>query len=199
MNCELPDVQAGFRKGRGTRNQIANIRWIMEKAKEFQKNIYFCFIEYTKAFVVIHTVKGFHAVNEAGVDVFLELLCFFQDPANFGNLISGSSASSKPNLYIWKFLVHILLKPILLPENSGPWEVGVKSRNQEIWGGEKRTPKQGQGWLSPSSPEDSEQVSSKIQDPPWTSAPRRPKSFQNLATAVPLPWSPESEGLSCPV
>ena len=50
MNRELPDVQAGFRKGRGTRDQIANIRWIMEKAREFQKNIYFCFIEYTKAF-----------------------------------------------------------------------------------------------------------------------------------------------------
>ena len=50
MNHELPDVQAGFRKGRGTRNQIANIRWIMEKAREFQKNIYFCFIDYANVF-----------------------------------------------------------------------------------------------------------------------------------------------------
>jgi len=50
MNCELSDVQAGFRKGRGTRDQIANIRWIIEKPREFQKNIYFCFIDYTKAF-----------------------------------------------------------------------------------------------------------------------------------------------------
>ena len=50
MNRELPDVQAGFRKGRGTRDQIANIHWIMEKAREFQKNIYFCFIDYAKAF-----------------------------------------------------------------------------------------------------------------------------------------------------
>ena len=50
LNCELPDVQAGFRKGRGTRNQIANIRWIRKKAREFQKNIYFCFIDYAKAF-----------------------------------------------------------------------------------------------------------------------------------------------------
>ena len=50
MNHELPDVQAGFRKGRGTRNQIANILWIIEKAREFQKNIYFCFIDYPKAF-----------------------------------------------------------------------------------------------------------------------------------------------------
>ena len=50
VNHELPDVQTGFRKGRGTRDQIANIRWIMEKAREFQKNIYFCFIDYAKAF-----------------------------------------------------------------------------------------------------------------------------------------------------
>ena len=50
VNHEFPDVQAGFRKGRGTRNQIANICWIIEKAREFQKNIYFCFIDYTKAF-----------------------------------------------------------------------------------------------------------------------------------------------------
>ena len=49
MNLELPDVQAGFRKGRGTRNQIGNIGWAIEKAREFQKNIYFCFIDYTKA------------------------------------------------------------------------------------------------------------------------------------------------------
>ena len=50
VNCELPDVQAGFRKSRGTRDQIVNIHWIMEKAKEFQKNIYFCFIDYAKVF-----------------------------------------------------------------------------------------------------------------------------------------------------
>ena len=50
MNCELPDVQAGFRKGRETRDQIANIRWIIKKGREFQKNIYFCFIDYVKAF-----------------------------------------------------------------------------------------------------------------------------------------------------
>ena len=58
VNHELPDVQAGFRKGRGTRDQIANIRWIIEKAREFQKNIYFCFIDYAKAFVWITTNSG---------------------------------------------------------------------------------------------------------------------------------------------
>ena len=57
MNHKLPDVQAGFRKGRGTRDQIANIRWIIEKAREFQKNIYFCFIDYAKAFDCLHHNK----------------------------------------------------------------------------------------------------------------------------------------------
>ena len=55
MNCELPDVQAGFKKSRGTRDQIANTHWIITKAREFQKNIYFCFIDYAKAFVWIPT------------------------------------------------------------------------------------------------------------------------------------------------
>ena len=54
VNCELPDVQAGFRKGRGTRDQIANIHWILEKRREFQKNIYFCFIDYAKAFDCVY-------------------------------------------------------------------------------------------------------------------------------------------------
>ena len=58
VNHELPDVQTGFRKGRGTRDQIANIRWIIGKAKEFQRNIYFCFIDYTKDFVWITTYCG---------------------------------------------------------------------------------------------------------------------------------------------
>ena len=57
MNHELSDVQAGFRKGRGTRGQIANIRWIMEKAREFQKNIYFCFIDYAKPLTVWITIN----------------------------------------------------------------------------------------------------------------------------------------------
>ena len=62
-------------------------------------------------FVVIHTVKGFHIVNQAEIDVFLELSCFFRDPADVGNLISGSSAFSKTSLNIRKFAVHVLLKP----------------------------------------------------------------------------------------
>ena len=62
-------------------------------------------------FVVIYTVEGFGVVNQAEVDVFLELSCFFNDPTDVGNLISGSSAFSKTSLNIWKFTVHILLKP----------------------------------------------------------------------------------------
>ena len=64
-------------------------------------------------FVVIHTVKGFGIVNKAEVDVFLEFSCFFHDPVDVGNLISGSSAFSKPSLNIWNFTVHVLPKPDL--------------------------------------------------------------------------------------
>ena len=64
-------------------------------------------------FIVIHTVKGFGIVNKAEVDVFLEISCFFDDPMDVGNLTSGSSAFSKSSLNIWKFSVHVLLKPSL--------------------------------------------------------------------------------------
>ena len=64
-------------------------------------------------FIVIHTVKGFGIVNKAEVDVFLELSCFFYDPAEAGNLISGASAFSKSSLNVWNFSVHVLLKPHL--------------------------------------------------------------------------------------
>ena len=67
MNCELPDVQAGFGKGRGTRDQIANIHWIMEKAREFQKNIYFCFIDYAKAFDCVDHSKLWKILKEMGI------------------------------------------------------------------------------------------------------------------------------------
>ena len=67
MNCELPDVQAGFRKGRGTKDQIANICWIMEKAREFQKNIYFCFIDYAKASDCVDPKKLWKILKEMGI------------------------------------------------------------------------------------------------------------------------------------
>ena len=67
MNWELPDVQAGFRKGRGTRDQIANTHWIMEKAREFQKNVYFCFIDYAEAFDCVDHNKLWKILKEMGI------------------------------------------------------------------------------------------------------------------------------------
>ena len=67
VNGELPDVQAGFRKGRGTRDQIANTHWIMEKAREFQKNIYFCFTDYAKAFDCVDHNKLWKILKEMGI------------------------------------------------------------------------------------------------------------------------------------
>ena len=67
VNHEIPDVQAGFRKGRGTRDQIANIRWIIKTAREFQKNIYFCFIDYAKAFDCVNHNKLWKILKEMGI------------------------------------------------------------------------------------------------------------------------------------
>ena len=74
MNRELPDVQAGFRKGRGTRDQIANIHWIIKKAKEFQRNIYFCFIDYVKAFDCVDHNKLWKILQEMGIQDHLTCL-----------------------------------------------------------------------------------------------------------------------------
>ena len=76
MNCELPDVQAGFRKGRGTREQIANIHWIIEKAKEFQKNIYFCFTDYVKVFDYVDHNKLWKILKETGIPD--HLICLWE-------------------------------------------------------------------------------------------------------------------------
>ena len=74
---------------------------------------YFQLFKNFPKFVVIYTVKGFSVVNEAEVGVFLKFFCFFYNPIDVGNLVSGSSALSKSRLYIWKFLVHVILKPSL--------------------------------------------------------------------------------------
>ena len=78
MNQELLDVQAGFRKGRGTRDQIANIHWIIEKAREFQKNIYFCFIDYAKAFYWVDHNKLWKILKETGIPD--HLTCLLRNP-----------------------------------------------------------------------------------------------------------------------
>ena len=74
INCELPDVQAGFRKGKRTRDQIANICWIIKKAKEFQKNIYFCFIDYARAFDCMEHNKLWKTLKEMGISDHLTCL-----------------------------------------------------------------------------------------------------------------------------
>ena len=83
MNHELPDVQVGFRKGRGTKDQIANIHWIIKKAREFQKNIYYCFIDYAKAFVWITT--NWKILNE--MEILDHLTCLLR------NLYAGQEAT----------------------------------------------------------------------------------------------------------
>ena len=77
MNCELPDVQAGFKKGRGMRDQIANICWIITKAREFQKNIYFCFIDYAKAFDCVDRNKLWKILRDMGIPD--HLTCFLRN------------------------------------------------------------------------------------------------------------------------
>ena len=85
VNCELPDVQAGFRKGRGTRDQIANICWIIAKAREFQKNIYFCFIDYARAFDCVDHDKLWKILQEMGIPD--HLTCLLR------NLFAGQEAT----------------------------------------------------------------------------------------------------------
>ena len=85
VNCEVPHVQTGFRKGRGTRDQIANIHWIIEKAREFQKNIYFCFIDYVKAFDCLDHNKLWKILQEMGIPDYLTCL--------LRNLYAGQKAT----------------------------------------------------------------------------------------------------------
>ena len=87
VNHELPDVQAGFRKGRGTRHQIANIHWVMEKAREFQKNIYFCFTDYAKAFECVDHNKVWKILKKMGIQD--HLTCLLR------NLYAGQEATVK--------------------------------------------------------------------------------------------------------
>ena len=90
VNGELPDVQAGFRKGRGTKYQIANIRWMTEKAREFQKNIYFCFIDYAKAFHCVDHNKLWEILKEMGIPDYLT--CLLQ------NLYAGQEATDRKSV-----------------------------------------------------------------------------------------------------
>ena len=135
MNHELPDVQAGFRKGRGTRDQIANIRWMIEKASEFQKNLYFCFIDYAKAFDYVDHNKLWKILKEMGIPD--HLTCLLR------NLFAGQEATVRtwtwdnrlvPNrkrstsrLYIVTLLIYLICR--VHPEKS--WAAGSTSWNQD--------------------------------------------------------------------
>ena len=103
-NAELEEAQAGIKIARENINKLryADDITFMAESEEL-KNF--------PQFIVIHTVKGFGIVNNTKIDVFLELSCSFHDPVDVGNLISGSSDFSKTSLNIWKFMVHVLLKP----------------------------------------------------------------------------------------
>ena len=90
MNWEIPDVQAGLRKGRGTRDQIANIRWIIKKAREFQKNIYFCFTDYAKAFDCVDHNKLWKILKEMGISD--HLTCLLR------NLYAGQEQQLEPEM-----------------------------------------------------------------------------------------------------
>ena len=106
----LPDVQAGFRKGRGTRDQIANIRWIMEKAREFQKNIYFCFIDYAKAFDCVDHNKLWEILQEMGIPD--NLTCLLR------NLYAGQEATVRTGHVLRSF--------------KGPEPGGLESTDKKV-------------------------------------------------------------------
>ena len=136
VNRELPDVQAGFRKGRGTRDQIANIHWIIEKAREFQKNIYFCFIDYAKAFDCVDHNKLWKILQEIWIPD--HLTCFLR------NLYAGQEATDRLDTeqqtgselgkeYVKAIYCH---SAYLTYMQSTPWEtLGWRKhkRNQDCW------------------------------------------------------------------
>ena len=135
VNRELPNVQAGFRKGRGTRDQIANICWIIKKAREFQKNIYFCFIDYAKAFDCVDHNKLWKIPEEMGTPG--HLTCLLR------NLCAGQEATIRTGhgttdwfqigkgVYQGCVLSHCYL--IYMQSNEKHWTGSSTSWNQDCW------------------------------------------------------------------
>ena len=113
---------------------------------------YFHLFQNFPQFIVMHTVKDAGVVSKAEIDVFLELSCFFHDPAHVSNLISGSSAFSKTSLNIWTFTVHILLKPetlVLWPPHAKSWLIEKDSDAGRDWGQEEKgTTEDWDGWMT---------------------------------------------------
>ena len=115
VNRELPDVQAGFRKGKGTRDHIANILWIMEKAREFQKNIFFCFIDYAKVFACVDHNKLWKILEQMGIQDHLTYLLrnLYADQqatvrTRYGLLPNWERSTSR--LYIVKWLIYLICR-----------------------------------------------------------------------------------------
>ena len=138
MNCELPDVQTGFRKGRGTRDQIANICWIIKKAREFQKNIYFCFIDYAKAFYCVDHNKLWKILKEMGIPeqltCLLRNLCAGQEATvrtahetnRTGSTLVPNPERSTSRLYIVPCLVNLHAKCIMWNEGLDEAQARIK-------------------------------------------------------------------------
>ena len=131
---ELPDVQAGFRKGRGTRDQIANIRWILEKAREFQKNIYFCFIDYAKAFHCVDHNKLWKILKQMGIPDHLTCLLRNLYAGQEATVRTGHGTRLVPNrkrstsgLYIFTLLILIICRV----HHEKRWAGGSTSWNQD--------------------------------------------------------------------
>ena len=114
VNRELLDVQAGFRKGRGTRDRIANIHWIIEKAREFQKDIYFCFIDYAKAFDCVYHNKLWKILKE--MDILGHLTCLLR------NLYAGQEETVRTGRGTTDWLQYSCLEN---PMDGGPWWASV--------------------------------------------------------------------------
>ena len=134
MNCELPDVQAGFRKGRGTRDQIANICRIIEKAREFQKNIYFFFIDYTKAFDCVHHNKLWKILKEIGMpDHFTCLLrnAYAGQKATLELDMEQQTGSKLGQEYI-KAVFNVYAKYIMWHARLGEAQAGIKIPGKNI-------------------------------------------------------------------
>ena len=106
MNHELPDVQAGFRKGRGTRDQIASIHWIIQKARKFQKNIYFCFVDYAKSFDCVDHNKLWKILKEMGISD--HLTCLLR------NLDAGQEATVRTGITDWFQIGKVVLQGCIL-------------------------------------------------------------------------------------
>ena len=136
VNREFPDVQAGFRKGRGTRNQIANIRWIIEKAREFQKNIYFCFIDYAKAFDCVDHSKLWKTLQEMGKPDHLTCLLrnLYADQEVTVRTGHGTTDCFQIGKRVGKAVYYHLAYPEYIMRNSGLDEAqtGIKIARRNI-------------------------------------------------------------------